>query len=1188
MSDQKPFVHLHFHTEYSLLDGACRIKDVMSKAAELGMAATAITDHGVLYGVVDFYQKARSAGVKPILGCEVYMAHGSMHERRTGPGGSQSNHLVLLAENKTGYANLQRMVSKAHLEGFYYKPRIDKEMLAANSEGIIGLSACLKGEVAETCVHGTIDGAAQAAGEFSEIFGPGRFYLELQDHGLEEQRTANRGILEVAKRLDLPMICSNDVHYLNPEDAEAHDCMICLQTATVMSDPNRMKYGSDQFFMKSGSQMRRLFGEVPGAIENTFEIAERCNVTLDLNGDLHFPHYDVPEGYAQKEYLLKLGADGLNARYGVADVRQPRNDEEKRIVDRFVYELGIIEKTNFINYFLVVWDFVRFARDMKIPVGPGRGSGAGSILAYALGITNIDPLQYNLIFERFLNPERVSPPDFDIDFCQTRRGEVIDYVKDRYGRENVAQIITFGTLGAKTVIRDIGRVLEIPFAECDRLAKMVPDDPNMTLALALELNPDFKRITDTDANAKRIMTYARVLEGLPRNPGTHAAGVVIGEKPLMELVPLARDKNHEPVTQFEMKPLEQTGLLKMDFLGLKTLTVIQEAVNNVQARHGVELDLDSLSTRDEKAFALLNRGDTVGVFQVESRGMRDLLRRIGLSRFEDLIAMIALYRPGPMNMLDDFINRKNGKVKISYDHPLLAPVLEETYGVMLYQEQVQQAANVLAGFSLGQGDILRRAMGKKNRDEMERMKESFISGCKVTNNIPEKKAEKIFSDIEQFAGYGFNKSHSAAYAVISYQTAYLKAHYPSEFMAALMSIEMGNADKLPVLIAEAHTMGQKVHAPDVNESGVRFAPVTDGIRFGMAGIKNVGVGAVEAIVQERERGGAFTGLLDFCSRVDGQACNRKALESLIKCGAFDYYGMSRGRLFENIDFAMSRAAGSQRDRASGQASLFDMIDSTGPANEEEELPDFPPWPQNVMLSGEKELLGFYISGHPLKEHEWILFNFNLADTGHMEELEPGTMTRIGGIVEQFQKLFTRKTKEPMGTFQLAHLDGAVEVVVFPDAFRTYGMHLAEESPIMVCGEIRKEEGDQIRMIAQEIYPLPNIPGRFTREVMLQLTGAKTDDNLLEKIRDILLSHPGDTPVSFRIRFPEGETVIIKPEETYLVSPTYPLVSELDAAIGPGAVALNIHSEATLANEKGRNGKFGNARSDKGVRNRRSK
>ena len=825
---------------------------------------------------------------------------------------------------------------------------------------------------------------------------------------------------------------------------------------------------------------------------------------------------------------------------------------------------------------------------MKIPVGPGRGSGAGSILAYALGITNIDPLQYNLIFERFLNPERVSPPDFDIDFCQTRRGEVIDYVKDRYGRENVAQIITFGTLGAKTVIRDIGRVLEIPFAECDRLAKMVPDDPNMTLALALELNPDFKRITDTDANAKRIMTYARVLEGLPRNPGTHAAGVVIGEKPLMELVPLARDKNHEPVTQFEMKPLEQTGLLKMDFLGLKTLTVIQEAVNNVQARHGVELDLDSLSTRDEKAFALLNRGDTVGVFQVESRGMRDLLRRIGLSRFEDLIAMIALYRPGPMNMLDDFINRKNGKVKISYDHPLLAPVLEETYGVMLYQEQVQQAANVLAGFSLGQGDILRRAMGKKNRDEMERMKESFISGCKVTNNIPEKKAEKIFSDIEQFAGYGFNKSHSAAYAVISYQTAYLKAHYPSEFMAALMSIEMGNADKLPVLIAEAHTMGQKVHAPDVNESGVRFAPVTDGIRFGMAGIKNVGVGAVEAIVQERERGGAFTGLLDFCSRVDGQACNRKALESLIKCGAFDYYGMSRGRLFENIDFAMSRAAGSQRDRASGQASLFDMIDSTGPANEEEELPDFPPWPQNVMLSGEKELLGFYISGHPLKEHEWILFNFNLADTGHMEELEPGTMTRIGGIVEQFQKLFTRKTKEPMGTFQLAHLDGAVEVVVFPDAFRTYGMHLAEESPIMVCGEIRKEEGDQIRMIAQEIYPLPNIPGRFTREVMLQLTGAKTDDNLLEKIRDILLSHPGDTPVSFRIRFPEGETVIIKPEETYLVSPTYPLVSELDAAIGPGAVALNIHSEATLANEKGRNGKFGNARSDKGVRNRRSK
>jgi len=1188
VSDPEPFVHLHFHTEYSLLDGACRIKDVMSKAAELGMAATAITDHGVLYGVIDFYQKAHAAGVKPILGCEVYMAHGRMHERRTGPGGSQSNHLVLLAENEVGYANIQRMVSKAHLEGFYYKPRIDKEMLAANSEGIIGLSACLKGEVAENCVHGTLEGAANAAGEFSEIFGPGRFYLELQDHGLEEQKAANRGILELAKRLDLPMICSNDVHYLNPEDAEAHDCMICLQTATVMSDPNRMKYGSDQFFMKSGDQMRRLFGEVPGAIENTFEIAERCNVTLELDGGLHFPHYDVPEGYSQKEYLLKLGADGLRERYGVEDVRHPRNEEEKRIADRFIYELGIIEKTDFINYFLVVWDFIRFAFDMKIPVGPGRGSGAGSILAYALGITNIDPLQYNLIFERFLNPERVSPPDFDIDFCQTRRGEVIEYVKERYGRENVAQIITFGTLGAKTVIRDIGRVLEIPFAECDRLAKMVPEDPNMTLERALDQNPDFKRVTETDANARRIMSYARVLEGLPRNPGTHAAGVVIGEKPLMELVPLARDKNHEPVTQFEMKPLEQTGLLKMDFLGLKTLTVIQEAVDNVKSGHEVELDLDHLPTRDDKAFELLNRGDTIGVFQVESRGMRDLLRRIGLSRFEDLIAMIALYRPGPMNMLDDFINRKNGKVKISYDHPLLAPVLEETYGVMLYQEQVQQAANVLAGFSLGQGDILRRAMGKKNRDEMERMKEAFVSGCKVTNDIPAKKSEKIFSDIEQFAGYGFNKSHSAAYAILSYQTAYLKAHYPSEFMAALMSSEMGNADKLPVFIAEAHVMDLKVHAPDVNESGVRFIPVPGGIRFGMAGIKNVGVGAVEAIVKERENGGAFTGLLDFCSRVDGQACNRKALESLIKCGAFDFCGMSRGRLFENIDFAMNRAAGTQKDRAAGQASLFDMMDTTRSTTEEEELPEFPPWPSNVMLSGEKELLGFYISGHPLKEHEWILVNFNLADTGHMEEIESGTMTRIGGIVEQFQKRFTRKTKEPMGTFRLAHLDGFAEVVVFPEAFRTCGMHLGEESPIMVCGEIRKEEGEQTRIIAQEIYPLPKIPARFTREVMLRLPGSEIDDPLLERIRMILRSHPGETPVTFRIRFPEGETIVIKPEESYLVSPAHTLMSELDDAIGSGAAALDVHRDATLTNGKGRNGKFKNSRNEKGERNGRSR
>jgi DNA polymerase-3 subunit alpha len=1165
-----PFVHLHFHTEYSLLDGACRVGKVMGRAAELGMQSCAITDHGVLYGTINFYQKAREAGIKPILGCEVYMSYGGMHERKTGPGGSQSTHLVLLAENEAGFANLRRMVSKAHLEGFYYKPRIDKELLAAHSEGIIGLSACLKGEVAETCVRHSAEDGARVAGEFADIFGPDHFYLELQDHGIEQQKVANRAILEIARKLDLPLICSNDVHYLRQDDAEAHDCMICLQTSTVMSDPKRMRYESDQFYMKSAEEMRSLFGDVPGAIANTFRIAERCHVDLKLDEALHFPVYEVPSGFTQKEYLIKLGAEGIHKRYGIEDIFHPRNEDEKRVSDRFLYELGIIETTDFINYFLVVWDFVRFARESGIPVGPGRGSGAGSILAYALGITNIDPLRYNLIFERFLNPERVSPPDFDIDFCQTRRGEVIEYVKERYGRENVAQIITFGTLGAKTVIRDIGRVLEIPFAECDRLAKMIPEDPSMTLERALELNPDFKRTTETDPNAQRIMKYAQVLEGLPRNAGTHAAGVVIGELPLTELIPLGRDKNHEPVTQYEMKPLESTGLLKMDFLGLKTLTVIQEAVHNVKASRDEDLDLDNLPMDDEEAFALLNRGDTIGVFQVESKGMRDLLRRIQLDRFEDLIAMIALYRPGPMNMLEDFVNRKLGKVKIKYDHPLLEPILEETYGVMLYQEQVQQAANVLAGFSLGQGDILRRAMGKKIKEEMAAQRDAFVHGCHASNQISNKKAEKIFADIKRFAGYGFNKSHSAAYAVISYQTAYLKTHYPGEFMAALLSCEMGNTDKLPTLITEAQTMALKVMPPDVNSSGVRFTPVPGGIRFGMAGIKNVGVGAVEAIVAERERRAPYAGLMDFCCRLDSQACNRKTLESLIKCGAFDFSGMTRGRLFENIDFAMTRAAGTQRDRDAGQASLFDMMETEDTGTDEHDLPDYPPWAQGLMLSAEKELLGFYITGHPLDDHQWVLDTYDLLDPKRIEEIPSGVLTRIGGLVSQFQKRFTRRTKEPMGTFRLEHLEGSAEVVVFPDAFRTCGMHLLEEAPVMVCGELDKEDGEAIRIKAQEIYPLADVPAQFTLRLRIRLGVDQVDDVLLASIKERLKRSSGQTHVVLCITYPDDQDVSIGTDAACRVTPTPDLVCALEQIAGKGAVDIVVNRNPLLREKKNRN------------------
>lgn len=1171
MAKNVPFTHLHFHTEYSLLDGACQIDRVMTTAQEMGMTAVAITDHGTLFGVVDFYKQAKSAGVKPILGCEVYVATGRMQDRKTESGKSYANHLVLLAENDTGYQNLLRLASLAQLEGFYYKPRIDKDLLSRHSKGLIALSSCLKGEVTGACAEGNMEAAIKAAGTYSEIMGKGNFFLELQDHGIAEQRTANRHILEVARKLKLPIVATNDVHYLKPEHAEAHEVLLCLQTQTVMTDPKRMRYQSDQFYMKSGEEMQALFPDHPEALANTMDIADRCKVDLRLEKELHFPQYEVPGKTDQKSYLWKLTGEGLCRRYGIKDFDHPANAEEKKIRERAEFEFKVIEQTGFINYFLVVWDFIRFAHEQNIPVGPGRGSGAGSIVAYALGITGIDPLRYNLIFERFLNPERVSPPDFDIDFCQNRRGEVIEYVRQKYGRDNVAQIITFGTLGAKTVIRDIGRVLEIPLKECDLLAKMIPEDPGMTLTNALKLSPDFRKACETNPNAKRIMKYAPVLEGLPRNPGTHAAGVVIGEKPLIEIVPLTRDKEGETITQFEMKPLGLIGLLKMDFLGLKTLTVIQDAVDNVRMTKGIELDMSNLPMDDTATFELLNRGDTVGVFQVESKGMRDLLRRIGLTRFEDLIAMIALFRPGPMNMLDDYVNRKHGKVQIVYDHPLLEPVLKETYGVMLYQEQVQQAANVLAGFSLGQGDILRRAMGKKDPKEMARMRDTFVQGCLKTNRIPKPKAEKIFDNIERFAGYGFNKSHSAAYAILSYQTAYLKAHFPVEFMAALLTSEIGNFDKLPVLVAESKEMGIEVLPPNVNDSVVPFKPEGNGIRFGLAGVKTIGAGAVEALVKERKANGPYTGFVDFCCRVDTQAVNRKTLEGLIKCGAFDFTHISRGRLFNGIDTVLSHANRRQRDRQSGQANLFEALAPQENYDSDDILPQSDPWPESTMLSEERNLLGFYISGHPLTAHEWALKKFCLADARALENMEAGGLTRIGGLVSQMEKRLTKKTQEPWATFRLEDLNASVEIKVFPEAYRDYGVFLQNEAPVVVCGEIAKEE-QQASIKAAEVYPLKDAHRYFAERVSIHIPAVGADDEKLRQIREILTRHPGETPVTLCLVFPSGEKVFVNAERSFKVAATETLVLDIEHAVGEDSVYIAVDKRPCRRANGGRNGK----------------
>ncbi len=1150
----KPFVHLHFHSCYSMLDSACHVEQATEQAAALKMPSLAITDHGVMYGAIDFYKSARAAGVKPIIGCETYVAKESHKERRSEAHGNPHHHLILLATDYRGYQNLSRLVSIAHLDGFYYKPRIDKALLAQHHQGLIGLSACLKGEVGTHLQDGNVAAAAQAAGEYIDILGKDNFFLEFMDHGLPEQRAANRHLAALAKRTGLRVVATNDTHYLKKEHAEAHDVLLCLQTQTVMSDPKRMRYRSNEFYMKTREEMEALASEFEGAVDLTVEIAERCNVEIEFNKP-HFPVFPCENGIDQKSHLTNLGHQGIRYRYGIDDPEHPKDERERMILKRFHDELTIIEKTGFLNYFLVVWDFVRFAHEQRIPVGPGRGSGGGSLVAYVLGITALDPIRYDLIFERFLNLDRISPPDFDIDFCQMRRGEVIEYVKQKYGRSNVAQIITFGSLGPKTVIRDVGRVLEIPYKTCDELSKMVPDDPKIDLRKALEANPEFKRAYQSNPDCKRILDYGFVLEGVFRNVGTHAAGVVIGEKPLIEIVPLARDKEGEIITQYSMEPLGEIGLLKMDFLGLKTLTVIQEAVDLIKATSGLEIDLDKLPLDDKPTYALLNRGDTVGVFQLESTGMRDYIRRIGIDRIEDLIAMIALYRPGPMEMLPDYVDRKTGKAKIKYDHPLLEPILKETYGVMVYQEQVQRVANSLAGYSLGEADILRRAMGKKKPEVMEKQRARFVDGCAKVNKIAAPLAQRLFEYVEKFAGYGFNKSHSAGYAIISYQTAYLKANHPAEFMAALLSSEIGNFDKIPVFIVETEEMGLKVLPPDLNASSARFSPDGQAVRYGLAGIKNVGEGAAAAAVAERTRGGPYRGLMDFCSRVDGQTVNRKVLESLIRCGAFDSVGQHRARLFNGIEFAMSRSAAAARDRRQGQGSLFGLFGGEQSA-EDTALPECAPWHESELLSAERELLGRYMSGHPLSQYTWLLERYQLTTVQRLGELHDKALTRLGGIATQINKRVT-KTNLNMAIVTIEDLDGSLEVLVFPETYARYSGVLVPDAAIMVCGEVSRRD-DQLKILAHEIYPLKEVPSHFTHRISLHLPTTSTNDARLERIRTILSAHPGTTPVHLCMQFPAGEKVFIETGRKFGVLVEESLVRKLDQELGENATYISVN------------------------------
>ena len=1153
------FVHLHVHTQFSLLDGACKLADAVDLALENNMPALAITDHGVMYGAVDFYKEAREKGVKPIIGCEIYVAP-DLHRKET-PADARNNHLLLLAANDVGYKNLARLVSTAHLEGFYYKPRIDHELLAANSKGLIGLSACLKGELASLLLENNIAGATALAGTYADIFGKDSFFLEIQDHGIADQRKANALMADLSKNTGLPLVATNDVHYLRREHAAAHEVLLCLQTGTVLSDPKHMSYSGDQFYMKTRKEMETCFRDYPEALDITLEIADRCNVEFEF-GTLHFPTFTVPEGKTQRQHLVDLSYDGIRLHYNVADPAKPATDREREIMGRFDQELAVIEKTGFVNYFLVVWDFVHFARQNNIPVGPGRGSGGGSLIAFVLGITTIDPLRYDLIFERFLNPERVSPPDFDIDFCQSKRGRVIEYVKQKYGRENVAQIITFGSLGAKTVVRDVGRVLEVPFTKCDQISKMIPEDPKMTLKKAIDTSPDFRNAYESDSDCKRILDFGFVLEGLYRNPGVHAAGVVIGERPLIEILPLARDKDGQSVTQYSMEPLGDIGLLKMDFLGLKTLTVIQETVELVKKFRDIDIDVENLPFDDEAAYALLNRGDTIGVFQLESGGMRDLVRKLEISRIEDVIALIALYRPGPMNMLPEYIERKTGNAEFKYDHPLLESILAETYGVMVYQEQVQKAANILAGYSLGEADILRRAMGKKKASEMEKQRAKFVDGCATVNKISAKLAGRIFDNMEKFAGYGFNKAHSAGYAIVSYQTAYLKANYPAEFMSALLSSEIGNFDKIPVFIAEAKDMDLEILPPDICSSDTRFTPDGNGLRYGLAGVKNVGAVAAATIVEERDLNGPFTDLVSFCSRIDGQLVNKKVLESLIRCGAMDSLNAHRAALFNGLDFAMARSADALSDKRSGQGSLFDLLDDDQPAALETEIPVCEPWHENELLACERELLGIYMSGHPLTQYATLLERYQLTNVEGIPNIDDRTPTRLGGIISKLTKRVIKSSQKNMAILELEDLDGTIEVLVFAEAFEAYGAQLAQDKAVLVCGEVSRKE-DQPRLVASEIYALEDAPRFFAQRLSVHLPAAGLTPEKLALLKELIRLHPGHVPVVICLQYASGEKVFLDTDRSFTVVPDESLVHQINHEFGEKTAYVSVNPKACL-------------------------
>ncbi|MBI3252939.1 MAG: DNA polymerase III subunit alpha [Candidatus Omnitrophica bacterium] len=1141
------FVHLHVHTKYSLLDAVCHIEDLVERARELGMPALAVTDNGNLFGAIEFYGACRKAGIKPVLGAEVYVAPQSRFERSTHGLHGASYPLVLLCENMTGYRNLMELVTIGYLEGFYYRPRVDKEVLKKYSKGLIALSGNLRGEVAHLLNINQSEKAHQAALEYAELFGKENFYIEIIHSGVREQERVNGDLVALAQKLGLGLVAANDVHYLKKEFAKAHEMLICIQTQTTFDDPNRFRSQTDQFYFKTADEMAEAFKETPEAIANTAKIAGRCDVEMDFT-KTHVPQFTPPEGKSQEEYLRTLAFEGLKRRYAPLTAAVEKRAE---------HELSVIQKSGYTSYFLIVWDFVRFAKEKGIPVGPGRGSAAGSVVSYALGITDIDPLRYDLLFERFLNPERVSMPDIDIDFCYERRDEVIRYVTEKYSKENVAQIITFGTMMAKAVIRDVGRVMAMPYAEVDKIAKLVPTELDITIDAALEREEELEKLYKTNPQVTQLIDTSRILEGMARHASTHAAGVVISERPLREHVPLFKTGDGQISTMYSMESLEKIGLLKMDFLGLRTLTVIDDTIKIIKRIRKTDIDWGQIPLDDPVTFDRLSKAQSIGIFQLESSGMRDILKKLRPDKFEDLIAILALYRPGPIGsgMVDEFIKRKHGQIPILYDHPLLEPVLKDTYGIIVFQEQIMKIANVLAGFSLARADSLRRAISKKKEDVMKAAREDFVGGA-VKNKIEKRIADKIFNLIMHFAGYGFNKSHSAAYAMISYRTAYLKANYPVEFMTALLSSEKDNTDKVVLYIDEAKRMDLKVLPPDVNESFPQFTVVGgDTIRFGLSAVKNVGQAAIDAIIQGRIKRNRFKSFFDLIEHVDLRVVNRKVLESLIKCGAFDTMGVYRSRLFAALDRALSVAGEIQKDRESGQKSFFDLMEAGGHAQKSlHDIPEVPEWPENTLLLNEKEMLGFYVTGHPLDRYRTELKSYSSSNTATLGARRDGEEVLIGGIVNKLKLTQTKKTGEKMAIVTLEDLEGTVELLVFPRAFKECGQHLVKDAILFFKGNIDKRE-ETPKLLVNEITPVAEVHKKYTRSIRVRLAAGTAQENILKNLQSALSQHPGNVPVYIEFIGDDNARSQLLVDRSLFVRPNETLVSSLQQILGQEAVWL---------------------------------